>query len=93
MEYDQLTKHDRLSSHILKRNIRKFQKYTVYTFLGLFIVVTFQFSANTVHSMADKILVTGNGCEYQEYYANYEQGSWERENAYANQMLGIYKCE
>ena len=68
----------------------------------LIITVLFHQLANIVQAKADTIITVApiateleEGCEYQKYYAEYEQGSWERENAYANQMAGIYKiiCE
>ena len=92
---DTYTKHDRIGDRIQRKRITQIRNFTIYAFLGLLII---SFVQNAVEAKAETIIavpkietVLEEGCEYQKYYSEYPEGSFERENAYANQMAGIYK--
>ncbi len=95
MKNDTINKFDRLGHRIQKKRITQIRIFTIYAFLGLLII---GFVQSAVEAKADTIIlvpkietVLEEGCEYQKYYSEYPEGSFERENAYANQMAGIYK--
>lgn len=66
MNNDTLNKYDRLSTHILRKNIEKFRKYTIYAFLVLITIIGFQSGIATIHAMSDKVIAVcpDSGCEF-----------------------------